>query len=338
MSAKGGKPKMRGRQQEPRIGNEIRSDNLTAPDVDPDRPFPTGRGVLSAAEIEALLRPDLPEVEPVPDAAPRDIPDFENTDAPARETAGRLVSRLSLALRRESEIPLALSLSRLSRHSLRDGLPATNTAGAYLLFGAADGGVDAVLFLDGVLAAGLVEAACGAGPDLVSAAQPRALTRIDCRLLKQIFGPVARHLPGGELLCLETRRAFAMALLPHREAHSLHLEARLDGLTASAHLLLSDWPAPSPQHDFANVPASSGRGPDGLTALLTARIASLSVPVSRLANLKPGDTLLLGLPADEPVQLLSGGRDGALVAEGEVGRKGTRMAVRVRHASRLFHA
>mgnify|MGYP005727223409 FL=1 len=73
-----------------------------------------------------------------------------------------------------------------------------------------------------------------------------------------------------------------------------------------------------------------------MTAVLTARVASLSVPLSRLADLKPGSTLLLGLPADQPVELLTGGRDGAVVAEGEIGRKGTRMALRINRRTALL--
>jgi len=41
---------------------------------------------------------------------------------------------------------------------------------------------------------------------------------------------------------------------------------------------------------------------------------------------------LLGLPADQPVELLSGGRDGVPAFEGEIGRKGDRMAIRIRRA------
>ena len=78
------------------------------------------------------------------------------------------------------------------------------------------------------------------------------------------------------------------------------------------------------------VAADQGKPAAGaITGILTARVASLSVPLSRLANLKAGSTLLLGIPADQPVELLSGGRDGALAAEGEIGRKGNRMALRI---------
>ena len=62
-------------------------------------------------------------------------------------------------------------------------------------------------------------------------------------------------------------------------------------------------------------------------------MASLSVPVSRLAALKQGDTLLLGLPADQPVQVLSGGRDGRVAFEADLGRKGNNIAVRVKQCA-----
>ena len=329
--------KMRGRQSEPRLGKAIRSDNLRPPKLDPERPLPTARGVLSAAEIEALLRPDLPEPAPVSETVNKDVPDFAETSREDRERAERLMARLSLCLRRESELPLALSVNGMSRQAWRRGLPDPGTGAAFLVFGDNEGNVEAVVCIAGALAAGLVDAACGAEPELVSAARPRGLTEIDVRLLSRLFEPVARLLPGGELLCVETRRAFALALMPPGEAHVIDLGAEVDGLSGAAHVLLGDWPTP-PQAGIKAPLAGEQvpRGPDGLMALLTARIASLSVPVSRLSDLKPGDTLLLGVPADEPVQLLSGGRDGALVAEGEVGRKGLRMAVRVRQRTNLL--
>ena len=62
---------------------------------------------------------------------------------------------------------------------------------------------------------------------------------------------------------------------------------------------------------------------------LTARIASLNVPVSQLSDLKAGSILLLGLPTDQPVELLSGGHKGEVVAEGDIGRRGNKVAVRI---------
>ncbi len=336
MPAKDETLKIRGRHKEPRPGKNYRSDNLKAPSLDPDRPIPTARGVLSAAEIEALLRPNLPEPEPVVDTSPKTVPDFGETEREDLDAAERLAARLSLTLRRQSELPLALSLVQVSRQAWRYGLPDPGTGAAFLAFGDADGNVEAVLVVSGALAAGLVDAACGADGELVASARPRGLTDIDARLISRLFEPIGPNLPGGELLCLETRRAFALALLPPGEAHILEFTAQLDELSGTAHLLLGSWPQSRADRASAPRAEDAGRGPDGLTALLTARIASLSVPVSRLSDLKPGDTLLLGVPADEPVQLLSGGRDGAVVAEGEVGRKGMRMAVRVRErTSRL---
>jgi len=70
-----------------------------------------------------------------------------------------------------------------------------------------------------------------------------------------------------------------------------------------------------------------GRGV--LTVTLTARVASLAVPLSKLSGLKPGSTLLLGVPADQPVELVSGGTQGVLAAEAEIGRRGGRVALRI---------
>jgi len=73
--------------------------------------------------------------------------------------------------------------------------------------------------------------------------------------------------------------------------------------------------------------------PPPVSAVVTARIARISVPLSRLSSLKPGSVMPLGLPTDQPVELLSGGRDGQVIAEGEIGRKGKRIAVRVSKCS-----
>ena len=75
--------------------------------ITPERPIPTARGVLSAAEIEALLRPDLDDM-PEPDPEPEQITAMPVAELPAKpaatptelsEDARRIASRLSLALR-----------------------------------------------------------------------------------------------------------------------------------------------------------------------------------------------------------------------------------------------
>jgi len=75
-----------------------------------------------------------------------------------------------------------------------------------------------------------------------------------------------------------------------------------------------------------------------ITALATARLASLSVPLSRLTALKAGSTLLLGLPPDQPVELLSGGRDGEPAYEGQMGRKGNKVALKLTKKLRTFES
>ncbi len=70
-----------------------------------------------------------------------------------------------------------------------------------------------------------------------------------------------------------------------------------------------------------------------LSATLTVRVASLAVPLSKLSGLKPGATLLLGVPADQPIELISGGDGGIKVAEAEIGRRGGRIALRITRRS-----
>ncbi len=333
-------PNRRPAQAAPRPGRQLRSDNLRIPDIDPDRPLPTARGVLSAAEIEALLRPNLPEVDHTApeNVRPHVLADLDPSEqGEAREKAEILVARLSLALRRAGEFPAAMRLQGLTRGGFREALLPEAAGGAYALFADSGGHICAVLSLSARLPAACVDASCGAGAERIGAVQPRELTEIDRKLIARALCPMAACLPGGELVCIESRRAFALAMMPPGTGHILQLQMQVEDLVAEAVLIVSDWPTKAPENGVqVAIPALSPPRREGLTAVMTARIASLSVPVSRLSNLKPGDTLLLNLPADEPVQLLSGGRDGALVAEGEIGRKGSRMAVRVRRRTSLF--
>ena len=84
-------------------GGRVRSDNLRPAKVDPERPFPTARGVLSAAEIEALLRPDLPDAPPAPKKTEaKKVLDFAAPPAGpslSQEDSERLCARLGCAAR-----------------------------------------------------------------------------------------------------------------------------------------------------------------------------------------------------------------------------------------------
>ena len=72
--------------------------------------------------------------------------------------------------------------------------------------------------------------------------------------------------------------------------------------------------------------AASPASPTEIPVTLTIELGRVSVPLSRLADLKPGDVLELGRHAREPVELTSGGR---LVARGELIQIDTELGVRV---------
>jgi type III secretion system YscQ/HrcQ family protein len=74
----------------------------------------------------------------------------------------------------------------------------------------------------------------------------------------------------------------------------------------------------APQHG----PASTADVP----VTLTVELGRINLPLSRLADLKPGDVLELGRHPREPVELTSGGR---LVARGELVQVDTELGVRV---------
>ena len=145
------------------------------------------------------------------------------------------------------------------------------------------------------------------------------------------MSPFARLLGQGlSLVGIETNAAYVSSLMAGDAGARFDFNVDAAGRRSAMSLWTVDVTAAERQ---ASAPAEPAREAQDATALLTARMASLSVPVSRLAALKQGDTLLLGLPADQPVQLLSGGRDGRVAYEGDLGRKGNSMAVRLRQCA-----
>lgn len=311
--------------------------------IEPDRPLPSARGMLSAAEIEALLRPnldDMPEVEPEPEriddvAVPDlDTPPMRAVD-PARpveigDDARRLAARLTLALRDGCGLRAAATVTGCASGEFEQGL---RGGAAVACFASPSGEIAAMLVLSAPLANALIETACGGKP---GQDMSRQLTVLDTALLEALVRPLGAAIsPGLRFSRIETDTMFAAALAGPGEASILDLDVRVDSSRTTARLILAEddlfdhapqdtrLPAPkaAPAHPAAVAP--------GVMAVLTARVASLSVPLSRLADLKPGSTLLLGIPADQPIELLTGGRDGTMVAEGEIGRKGSRMALRI---------
>jgi flagellar motor switch protein FliM len=318
--------------------------------LSPDRPLPSARGVLSAAEIEALLRPDLSDLpetppQPVPGTiADKPLPDVETrtpapeaADSPTTDiplTARQLASRLSLGLRKGCGLRAAAAARSVREGDFESGLTGriAGQGAAIACFAVGEGEVDAMLVLSPELANALIETACG-GNGMPGDWAPRELTPLDSALLEGLVRPLGHAIaPGLSFAGMETEVDFAAALARPGTAEIIDFEIRVDGGRHTARLILSGELAaegdagalPAPQTaPVAEAPPSS------VTVLLTARVASLSVPLSRLSDLTAGSTLLLGVPADQPVELLSGGRDGPVVAEAQIGRKGNKMALRI---------
>jgi flagellar motor switch protein FliM len=299
--------------------------------VDDARP-PRGRGVLSPAEIKALLQPELDDpAKDVPSPAMTALPrPFAQLDTPVScsEQAHKLSARLSMALRTRVGFDATARVRAAIETdfaSVLAALPA-EPGQAGLCFAHENGDLAGLLLLSPLLVSQWLEAACGG---LGDGRPGRALTPLDLDLLAGLLEPLVPALGDDVSLArVETDLDFIAALAPREPALAADLDFRLGGVRAGARLILAQTVAHGAREAQPHT-ASPVQLPGALATLLTARLVRLSVPVSQLANLKAGETLLLGVPADQPVQLLSGGRDGPVVAEGDVGRKGNAMAVRI---------
>ncbi|MBR9806836.1 MAG: hypothetical protein GYB49_06420 [Alphaproteobacteria bacterium] len=339
--------------------------------ISPERPLPTSRGVLSPAEIEALLRPNLDDMPDIPEepevTSDKPIPDFEPPAQPRlrpvaaapvaadiSEEARRLAARLSLALRDGCGLKAAATVRAGSTGSFDQALyPGSAPAGSAIACFAAPGGeIAAMMVLSAPLVSALIETACGGKPGGQGEQEERVrqLTLLDTALLEALVRPLGPAIaPALRFARIETDEEFAAALANPGDASILDLDVRVETVRMTARLILAE----DDLFDASEAPAARTRtvqaesapvettpepkaAPAAMTAVLTARIASLSVPMSRLANLKAGSTLLLGVPADQPVELLTGGRDGPVAAEGQIGRKGNRMALRITRRTQIL--
>lgn len=292
--------------------------------------FPTARGVLSKAEIEALLRPNLSQInddEPVDEVQPVSF-DAHTSSPPAGpdEQSRRIAARLSLAFGHIAGLKTAIRASSSENDvSVASKVGSSDGIMAFACFAPPDGDIAHVLALTGSLADRLVSYACGGRHDMRSS--PRPLSAIDCALLEQLLGPLSKAFaPDCNLSCIETDAQYAASLMPADRGQLRRFDVSFSGEATEICLYSLTGPLQAAEASRASAQTRP------LTALLTARIATLSVPVSKLSTMKPGDTLMLGLPADQPVELLSGGRDGVPAFEGDIGRKGPHMAIRVRRA------
>lgn len=303
--------------------------------IEPSRPLPTRRGLVSAAEIEALLRPDLSDLEPdAPRAAPADPRPLANfaEPAPARspdnDTGRRFAARLSMAMRESCGVPVAAIATATARGGFETAVKQSDEerGQAIACFASRDGDIAAMLVLAPGIAQLLIETACGArgAPGPVKPLSPIDLALLEA-LLRPLGGAISSEL---SFSCLETDAVFAASIAPPAEAVVIDLSLRIQAEAFGARLIVVEGIA-APLQPQTLAKGSDRGSPGALATVLSARIASLAVPLSKLSGLKPGSTLLLGVPADQPIELLSGGEAGVLAAEAEIGRRGNRVALRI---------
>lgn len=302
-----------------------------------DYKFPSSRGVLSAEEIEALLRPKPQQTALADELAtpkviePKQPENFDLQTAkvtPAQERrADKLAARLAMALGSGTGVKAAITVSECAE------IPRTNLAGllqgkssAVACIGPSETDIRALVCLPPVLADAIIARACGARGSAGRLGDGWTLSAIDCALLEQLLVPFGMAIHETyQLQAIETDVAYVSSLIPVTQVQVSEYAVEAAGLHSE--LALIEGEAPSDQSDASTEPAAL-TSPD-VTAVLTARLASLTVPLSRITQLKAGSTLLLGLPADQPVELLSGGRDGNVAFEGRMGRKGKKVALQV---------
>lgn len=304
--------------------------------ADPERFLMTARGKLSPAEIEALLRPDLSDMgpEPAPRASvpsERSLGDFAAVPRGATPDTGiarRLAARLSMALRESCGLPVAIQAGEAQELPFDSAVRqcGDERGQAIVCFSMPEGDIGAMLILPPGFAQLLIETACGAR---ARSGAPKPLSPIDLALLEALVRPLGAAI-SAELgfAGVETETIYAASISPPAQAIAASLTFRAQTESFGGSLILSEALAGLTASQ-AEPAAAAATGQGALSTVLTARIASLSVPLSRLSGLKPGATLLLGVPADQPVQLLSGGTDGPLAAEAEIGRRGGRIALRI---------
>lgn len=317
-------------------GGEASADTDTAPSSDEEPRLPTSRGVLTPAEIEALLRPDLPDdigAAPEPSTiTQRSVPQFTDAvpaaDDGLRREALANAPRLSRALSQNTGLKASVTLNELQKlqSSTLEGLLVGKT-GAIACFGGSDLDTSALVCLPPEVVDALIAAACGAHSSALRVGTEWTLSAMDCALLEQLLAPLAPILGDRvHLQSIETDMPYVSSLLPAGEVTVSEYSISAPDLSSDFALVQTDVERAAIREDHS---VQSSKSDLPVTALVTARIASLSVPLSRLTELKAGSTLLLGLPGDQPVEVLSGDRDGPVMFEGQVGRRGNKVAVKI---------
>ncbi|MGA1343647.1 MAG: FliM/FliN family flagellar motor switch protein [Hyphomonas sp.] len=324
-----------------RVGHVMNDLTDASAKADPERFLMTARGKLTPAEIEALLRPDLSDLAGDEPAGPVPLAsaDFAvpAASAPDRdlEISRRLAARLSLAMREGCGVQVAAIISEFRRTAFEAAVRRGNEerGQAIACFASRGGDISAMLILSPGFTQLLIDRACG-GRERPGAVKP--LSPIDIALLDALLRPLAQAIsPELQFASLETDGVFAASIAPPSEALACELSMRGQAGAFRGQLIVSSAIAdlqqdrPAQPAGPAAMPGAPLSGRGVLTVTLTARVASLAVPLSKLSGLKPGSTLLLGVPADQPVELMSGGTQGVMAAQAEIGRRGARVALRI---------
>ena len=325
--------------QKPGAPDDAAQDSADQKDPD-DHVFPTARGVLSAAEIEALLRPktlqnalDIPPPESI---EPKAHPSFDQDQAPTSPDdmmqRQRLGARLSMALGKGAGMKAAVipgAAATVARSELSGLLYGKSSAIACL--GRTETDIEALVCLPPQLADAIIAKACGARGSTGRIGDGWSLSAIDCALLEQLLEPFGQAVGDTlRLQAIETDVPYVSGLLAATEVKISEFSIEAPGLHTEMAVIQID------QEEAADLFDVDAAPPAPVTALTTARLASLTVPLSRITELKAGSTLLLGLPVDQPIELLSGGRDGQPAYQGRMGRKGNKMAIKITNRVRGF--
>lgn len=304
--------------------------------------FPTARGVLSAAEIEALLRPETlnpangpAAVEPK-NITPRETPQFQVepvSASPEHDEEYRILgARLSRALATGTGLKSAVTVSETASIARAD-LPGllNGKSSAVACLGPSERDIHALVCLPPLLVDAIIAKACGARGSTGRIGDGWTLSAIDCALLEQLLVPLGTVIGDGlSLQSIETDIPYVSSLLSSTKVTIGEFSVEAPGLHSELAVIQADLP----QGEKVEAEVSGSAMP--VTALVTARLATLTVPLSRVTELKAGSTLLLGLPADQPVELLSGDLDGKPVFEGRMGRKSNKVAVKITTKLRTF--
>ncbi len=331
-------------------GGQLKSDNLRLPDPDAGKLPKSARNVLSREEIDALLNPDLDDLPVAPAGTPgagrgraSPLADLDNEAAQALTAAcDGLVARLSHAFQAREAVGAVLRLATAETRPFRATVDGCPGGGVFVCLSGEDNRVGAVLVLSKDAASALIERAGGASEALALSAPARVLTSLDEALLAEGLQPLFALFPDLTRARVHADRLRAGATVPPGDAIRLSLTLQIGTRAWPVTLLLDTRLLARTGGRLSGDDQSvQPRAPEGdggrrkaaevgsLTVVLSARIASLTVPLSTVSDLRPGMTLRLGLPADSPVTLHSGGPSGEDVAAGLPGREGERIAIRL---------